>query len=373
MNEKRKQRGKDKKSVVFPVADTIAPVPFGYAADLNEIVSRIASTRLRTVLAANNEMVLLYYDIGTTILQKQNSAGWGAKVIDRLSADIVKQFPDMKGFSPRNLKYMRAFASAWPDRAVVQEVLAQISWYHNIALMEKLDNNDERIWYAKATRQNGWSHNILSIQIETRAFQRRGKSTNNFNVTLPSPQSDMAQQIFKDPYLFDFLGTAETRREKELEAGLVNHIQKFLLELGSGFAFVGNQVHLELGGNDFYLDLLFYHLRLRAYVVIELKAGTLDPGDVSQLNMYMNVVDDVLKHENDNKTIGLLLVKKKNKVIAEYCLRGYKNPIGIAEWEKEICDSLPREFKHSLPSIMEIEKELSNATLVNLKKSKKSA
>ncbi len=360
MSEKRKQRGKEKESVVFPVADKTAALPSSYKADLKEIIARISSTRLKTVFAANHEMVLLYYDIGKTILQKQVKQGWGAKVIDRLSSDLQDHFPDMKGFSPRNLKYMRAFAQNWPDRIIVQEVLAQISWYHNLAILEKLNEKSERIWYAKAAREYGWSHNILKMQIETRAHARQGKTTTNFSATLPAPQSDMAQQIFKDPYLFDFLGTAETRREKELEDGLIRHIQKFLLELGSGFAFVGRQVHLELGGSDFYLDLLFYHLKLRCYVVIELKAGELDPGDVSQLNMYMNVVDDVLKYEADNKTIGLLLVKKKNKIIAEYCLRGYKNPIGIAEWEKTIRESLPMDLKSSLPSIEEIERELAD-------------
>jgi predicted nuclease of restriction endonuclease-like (RecB) superfamily len=359
MSEKRKQRGIEKEQVVFPIGDKNLHLPAYYKADLKLIIDRVRSSRLKIVLTANSEMVLLYHDIGAIILQRQKTSGWGAKIIDRLAADLKEQFPEMKGVSPRNLKYMRAFAQTWPKKAIVQEVLAQISWYHNIALLEKLDNNTSRLWYAKASREHGWSHNILGLQIQAHAHERHGKSTNNFGVALPNPESDMAQQIFKDPYLFDFLGTADIRREKELEDGLVLHVQKFLLELGAGFAFVGRQVHLELGGSDFYLDLLFYHLKLRCYVVIELKAGELDPGDVSQLNMYMNVVDDVLKHADDKKTIGLLLVKKKSKIIAEYCLRGYKNPIGIAAWEKAIQKGLPKNLKGSLPSIEEIEAEMS--------------
>ena len=359
MNEKRKHLGKEKDKVMFPVPDIHAAMPVNYLADLQNIKARISSTRLKTVLAANAEMILLYWDIGTVIVQKQKDEGWGARVIDRLSGDLKEAFPEMKGISPRSLKYMRAFAQAWPDKTIVQDVLAQITWYHNIALLEKVKDENIRIWYARAVKEYGWSHNILACQIDLNAHARQGKLTSNFIQTMPPVDSDMAHQIFKDPYIFDFLGTADIRREKELEDNLVAHIQRFLLELGAGFAYVGRQVHLELGGSDFYLDLLFYHLKLRCYVVIELKAGELDPGDISQLNMYMNVVDDILKHESDKQTIGLLLVKKKNKVIAEYCLRGYKNPIGIAEWEKAITESIPENLKSSLPSIEEIETELS--------------
>lgn len=358
LQSERITMGKLKKDVLFPLAASKRTMPDGYLVDLQEIKEKIRLTRLRTVLYANADMIMLYWDIGSAILLKQEKQGWGSRVIDRLSSDISEAFPDMKGFSPRNLKYMRAFAAAWPDKQIVQETLAQLTWYQNLALLEKLKNRDIRLWYAHKTRVYGWSHNILSMQIDLKLFEREGKLVNNFKQSLPPAQSDMAHQIFKDPYVFDFLGTADLRREKELEQGLVDHVQKFLLELGAGFAFVGRQVHLELGNSDFYLDLLFYHLKLRCFVVIELKAGDLDPGHISQLNMYMNVVDDVLRHENDNHTIGLLLVKKRNKIIAEYCLKGYSKPIGIAEWESQLKESLPENIKSSLPSIEEIEKEL---------------
>jgi predicted nuclease of restriction endonuclease-like (RecB) superfamily len=355
---KRIGRGNKREKVLFPVPDFQISLPEKYAELLHDLKLKIQATRLRAVLSANTELVLMYWDIGQVILGKQETEGWGARVIDRLSYDLREAFPDMKGFSPRNLKYMRAFASAWPDKQIVQELLAQLSWYQNLALLEKLKDVDTRIWYAQQARQYGWSHNILKHQIALRLHERQGKLINNFSLTLPPSQSDMARQIFKDPYVFDFLGTAEPRREAELEQGLIDHVQKFLLELGAGFAFVGRQVHLELGDSDFYLDLLFYHLKLRCFVVTELKAGNLDPGHVSQLNMYMNVVDDVMRHPDDKSTIGLLLVKQKDKVVAEYCLRGYSKPIGIAEWETQITRSLPDDLKPSLPSIEEIEREL---------------
>ena len=240
----------------------------------------------------------------------------------------------------------------------MQRVIAQLPWRSNIALLDKLEIPQERLWYALKTMKHGWSQPVLVHQIELRLYERQGKIANNFSTALPPVDSDMAGQIFKDPYIFDFLGTADTRREAELEQGLIDHVQKFLLELGAGFAFVGRQFHMELGESDFYIDLLFYHLRLRCYVVVELKAGKLEPGHVSQLNMYLNVVDDVLRHPDDKPSIGLLLVKQKNKMIAEYSLRGYSKPMGIAQWKTKMA-SLPSELKTSLPAIKEIEAELS--------------
>lgn len=319
---------------------------------------RITGERIKAVLSANSAMVLMYWDIGQAILERQQKEGWGAKVIDRLSHDLKTAFPEMTGFSPRNLKYMRKFAESWPERAIVQEVLALITWYHNLALLEKADDASTRLWYAKKTMEHGWSRNILAIQIETRLHERQGKAINNFQAALPPPDSDMAAQIFKDPYVFDFLGTADPRREAELEQKLIDHIQKFLLELGQGFAFVGRQVPLEVGGSDFHLDLLFYHLQLRCYVVIELKAGRFEPGHVSQLNFYLNVVDDLLRHPDDKPSIGLLLVKDKNQMVVEYSLAGYSKPIGVAQWERQITQSLPENLKSSLPTIEEIEAEL---------------
>ena len=357
--EDRLSIGERKEGALFPVAPLARTMPQSYASFLSNLKKRIQQDRLRVVLASNAALVNLYWDIGQGILRKQKEEGWGAKVIDRLSADLAKAFPDMKGFSPRNLKYMRAFAEAWPNRAIVQEALAQITWYHNLALLDKLNDPVIRLWYARKTVENGWSRNVLAAQIELRLHERQGKIINNFEIALPPAESDMAKQVFKDPYIFDFLGTAEPRREAELEQKLIDHVQKFLLELGSGFAFVGRQVHLELGDTDFYMDLLFYHLKLRSYVVVELKTGALEPGHVSQLNMYLNVADDLLRHPDDKPTIGLLLVKKKNKLIAEYALRGYAKPIGISQWETQITRSLPKKLKSSLPTIEEIEAELS--------------
>ena len=282
----------------------------------------------------------------------------GAKVIDRLSHDLKSAFPDMGGFSPRNLKYMRKFAESWSDRSFVQRTVAQIPWRSNLALLDKLQDNKTRLWYAQKTIEYGWGKDMLAIQIDTRRHEREGKAINNFPVALPPTDSDMAQQVFKDPYVFDFLGTADLRREAELERKLVDHIQQFLLELGQGFAFVGRQVHLEVGDSDFYIDLLFYHLKLRCYVVVELKVTKFDPGYVSKLNMYLNIVDDLLKHPDDKPSIGLLLVKEKNQTIVEYSLAGFRKPIGVAQWQREITQSLPEELKSSLPTIEEIEAEL---------------
>jgi predicted nuclease of restriction endonuclease-like (RecB) superfamily len=279
-------------------------------------------------------------------------------VIDRLSHDLKTAFPDMTGLSPRNLKYMRKFAESWPDRKIVQEALAQITWYHNLALLEKCDDPEVRLWYAAKTVENGWSRNILVMQIESGLHAREGKAVNNFDLALPPSDSDMAAQVFKDPYLFDFLGTADPRREMEVEQALVDHIQKFLLELGAGFAFVGRQVLLEVGDRDFYIDLLFYHLKLRCFVVVELKAVPFDPAFVGQLNLYLSAVDDLMRHPDDKPTIGLLLCRGKNRIVAEYALRGFEKPIGVADWETRLTETLPDELKGSLPSIEEIEAEL---------------
>jgi len=355
----RKQRGRVDRSAMFPVAAAFGDMPADYAAWFADIKRRVHGERLRLVLASNSVMVLLYWDIGLRILHKQAEQGYGTKVIDRLSADLRQAFPDMKGFSPRNLKYMRAFATAWPDRELVQRTVAQLSWGQNIVLLEKLDHDQDRLWYAARTLDHGWSRDMLSLQIQGQAHLRHGKAQNNFPATLPPPESDMAVQVFKDPYLFDFLGTDAPRRGRQLEQGLMDHIQKFLLELGQGFAFVGRQVHLEIGDGDFYLDLLFYHLKLRCYVVIELKARKFEPGDGAQLGMYMTAVDRLLAHPDDKPTLGLLLVREKNRVLVEYALAGSTQPISVAEWETQLTRALPQELEGSLPTIEQIEAELS--------------
>ncbi len=356
--ESRLARGRARAEARFPVAPSQAALPKDYAAALSAIKSRIQQERLRVVLSANAAMVLLYWDIGQMILARQESAGWGAKVIDRLAADLREAFPDMKGFSPRNLKYMRAFAAAWPEREFVQQAAARIPWLHNCLLLDRVPERVGREWYIKATIEQGWSRNILAMQIRAQARERHGKALTNFAATLPPGDSDLAAQVFKDPYLFDFLGTADPRREREVEQALVDHIQRFLLELGTGFAFVGRQVPLEVGDQDFVLDLLFYHLKLRCYVVVELKAVPFDPAFVGQLNLYLSAADDLLRHPDDKPTIGLLLCNSKDRIVVEYALRDLAKPIGVAGWETRLVETLPEDLKGSLPTIEEIEAEL---------------
>jgi predicted nuclease of restriction endonuclease-like (RecB) superfamily len=357
--QRRVRNVKQKDGIVMPVPASQPDLPDGYENLLASLKKRIQQERIKTVISANSAMVMLYWDIGASILERQKTEGWGAKVIDRLSFDLKEAFPDMKGFSSRNLKYMRKFAESWRDRQLVQRTVALIPWRSNLALLDKLKDHKLRLCYAQKTIENGWSRDVLSFQIETQLHKRLGKATNNFELALPPADSDMASQIFKDPYIFDFLGTAEPRREAELEQKLIDHLEKFLLELGQGFAFVGRQVHMEVGDDDFYIDLLFYHLKLRCYVVVELKAGKFQAGHVSQLNMYMNIVDDLMRHPDDKPTIGLLLVKEKNRTLAKYALAGYTKPMGVAEWERQITESLPENLKSSLPTIEEIEAELS--------------
>jgi predicted nuclease of restriction endonuclease-like (RecB) superfamily len=252
---------------------------------------------------------------------------------------------------------MRKFAEAWADVEIVQRTVAQIPWRSNITLLDKLKDPELRLWYAQKTIEYGFGKDMLVFQIETQLHVRQGNAVTNFTNALPPIHSDLATQSFKDPYIFNFLGNASHIKERELEQKLIDHVQKFLLEMGQGFAFVGKQVHLELGGSDYYLDLLFYHIKLKSYVVVELKTGKLEPGHIGKLNMYLNVVNDVLCDANDNKTIGLLLVQEKDRVVAEYTLSGINNPIGISNWENEITKSFPENLKSSLPSIEEIEKE----------------
>jgi predicted nuclease of restriction endonuclease-like (RecB) superfamily len=303
-------------------------------------------------------MIQLYWNIGSDILRRQQLEGWGAKVIDRLSVDLKEEFPEMDGFSPRNLKYMRRFAETWPDASIVQQAVAQLQWRSIILLMTKLKDNTVRELYAQKALEFGWSSNVLWHMIDMRFVEREGKAVTNFPETIPPMESDMAVQIFKDPYIFDFVGTAEARRENEVERALVDHIEKFLMELGHGFAFVGRQMCLEVGGDEFFIDLLFYHLKLRCFIVVELKARDFEPGDVSQLSFYQNVVNDVLRHPDDKPTIGLLLVKEKNRTVVEYSLSGYTNPIGVADWQNEIASVISDDVMSSLPTVDEIEREI---------------
>jgi predicted nuclease of restriction endonuclease-like (RecB) superfamily len=334
----------------------LAPVPDGYADWLAGLKTRIHTAQQRATLAVNRELVLLYWQIGRDILARQAAQGWGAKVIERLAQDLRTAFPDMKGFSPRNLKYMRAFAEAWPDGEFVQQAAAQLPWGHNLVLLDRLNSPEEWRWYAAKAIEHNWSRNVLVMQIETRLRERSGTAVTNFSASLPKPQSDLARESLKDPYRFDFLGLTDEAQEREVEKALVKHVTEFLLELGAGFAFVGRQVLLDVGGDEFFIDLLFYHLKLRCYVVIELKGGKFKPEHLGQLGFYLTAVDAQIKHPQDGPTIGLLLCKSKNKVVAEYALRDNTQPIGVAEYK--LLESLPAELQTSLPSIEQIEREL---------------
>lgn len=328
----------------------------GYEAFLKELKQRIRAAQVRAALAVNSELVRLYWQIGRDILAQQQQHGWGAKVIERLSVDLYTSFPDMKGFSPRNLKYMRAFAEAWPDEAIVQAPLAQLTWYHNIALLEKVGTSEERLWYAQQSIENGWSRNVLVHHIESKLYARQGKAVTNFAQTLPAPQSDLAQQLLKDPYNFDFLTLGSEVEERDLEKGLLEHIRKFLLELGAGFAFLGSQYHLEFDDEDYYLDLLFYHVKLRCYVIIELKTGKFQPEYAGKMNFYLAVVDDLLRHPDDAPGIGLILCRTKKQLTVEYALRNTATPIGVSEYQ--LVASLPETLKGSLPTVEQFEAEL---------------
>jgi len=334
----------------------LTPMTTEYAAWLTELKARIQSAQQRAALAVNRELVLLYWQIGRDILERQGREGWGARVIDRLSRDLRGAFPEMKGFSPRNLKYMKAFAEAWPNPSIVQQAAAQLPWFHLCTLIDKLKTAEERDWYLARAIEHGWSRNVLVVQIETRLRERSGQALTNFEERLPATFSDLARESLKDPYRLDFLGIGSEALERDIEEAIVHHITRFLLELGAGFAFVGRQVHLEVGGEDFFIDLLFYHLKLRCYLVVELKAGPFKPEHTGQLGFYLSAWDALGKAPADGPTIGLLLCKSKNRVVVEYALRDSSKPIGVAEYE--LTGALPEDLQTSLPSIEAIEQAM---------------
>lgn len=357
-----------------------ATPPMDYANLLTDIKQRIRQAQTRAMLSVNAELIRLYWELGRMLDARQHVEGWGAAVIPRLARDIRNDLPEIKGFSERNIKRMLAFYREYAGAEFVPRAVAQIEleqkvpqavalfsgdtllalpWGHHLLLMEKVKVAETRDWYMRATLTNGWSRSVLQMQIESAAHTRHGKATSNFALRLPEPQSDLAQQALKDPYLFDFLTLAEPFRERELETGLIAHLEKFLLELGQGFAFVGRQYHVDIGEQDFYIDLLFYHLRLRCFIVIELKRGAFKPEYAGKMNFYCSVVDDVLKHASDTPTIGLILCQTQNAVIAEYALRGVDKPIGVSTFE--LTRALPAELESSLPSIEAIERELGDA------------
>ncbi len=353
-----------------------------FAALVADIKGRIQSGQTRAVLAVNAELVLLYWDIGRIISERQKREGWGAAVVPRLALELKNELPEIKGFSERNIDRMIAFHRAYPvpvefspppvaklPVAIRPHVLARlpdsllwwVPWAHHVVLMEKIKDLTARRWYMEQTLSNGWSRNILALQIDTRAYARRGRAASNFAAALPEPQSDLVQQTLKDPYIFDFLTLTEPFRERELETVLVRHLEKFLLELGQGFAFVGRQYRLDVGGEDFYIDLLFYHLQLRAFVVIDLKKGKFKPEYAGKLNFYCNVVNDRLKHASDAPTIGLILCQTRDRLLAEYSFAGIDQPIGISTYE--LTQALPARLRSALPTVEQIEVELSRKPL----------
>jgi predicted nuclease of restriction endonuclease-like (RecB) superfamily len=372
----------------------------GYAGLLAAIKERVAKAQVRAHAAVCRELNLLYWQIGRDIVERQKREGWGRAVIEKLATDIQAAFPGLEGFSANNVWRMRAFYMAYASELPIlaqpvqelefgqkSQILAQpaqeisaeshspilsqpateippveilsIPWSHNLILIQKIKDPSIRLWYAARALENGWSRSILTGQIESAAHKRHGKAVTNFKHTLPDPQSDLAQQIVKDPYHFGFLTLGLQARERDLELGLMEHLSKFLVELGTGFAFVGRQVHLDLGGDDFYLDLLFYHLKLRCFVVIDLKRGAFKPEHASKMNFYLNVVDDRMRHPDDQPSIGLILCQDKKRLVAEYALRGMTKAIGVSEYQ--LTRKLPKQLKGNLPTIEEIEKELGKA------------
>lgn len=341
-----------------PHRPTAALLPQSYAPLLADLKVRVRAAQLKAGLSVNRELILLYWEIGSRILRSQRAEGWGARVVARLADDLRAEFPDMRGFSRSNLLYMRAFAEAWPDIQIVQSVSGQLPWWHNVLLLTMLKDGALREWYASKAIQHGWSGPILQTQIETRLHEREGKAITNFSRTLPPDQSELAQQLLKDPYTFDFLTIAGDAKERELEQGMMDHVQKFLLELGLGFAFLGRQVRFEVDGDEFRIDLLFYHVKLRCYVVVDLKARPFQPEFAGKLNFYLSAVDAQMRHPDDAPTIGLLLTQGKNRLVVEYALRNIATPMGVAEWTSKPLEDLPRKIRESLPSVAQLEERL---------------
>ena len=334
-----------------------------YSKFIKSLKAKIRSAQIKAAVVVNSELVKLYWEIGKEIVEKQEQEGWGSKALEKVAKDLQNEFPGIEGFSRSNIFRMKAFFIAYEKVAQAVRQLESlpifdIPWGHNILLVQKLKNNDERLWYASKTIEHGWSRSMLTIWIENDLYRREGKAITNFKVALPAPQSDLAEQTIKDPYIFNFLTLHKDHLENELEAGLVKHIQKFLIELGQGFSFVGQQYLVKAGEKNLYIDLLFYHLKLRCYIVVELKAGEFDSRDAGQMSAYLSAVDDQLKHTDDKPTIGIILCKTKDNVFVEYVLRNFNRPIGVAEFEVKVVEKLPKELKSSLPTVEEIEAEL---------------
>ncbi|MEZ4772560.1 MAG: PDDEXK nuclease domain-containing protein [Bacteroidia bacterium] len=323
---------------------------------LDDIKKRIHQAQSKALYAISAEMILMYYDIGNMIIQRQKSEGWGKGVISKIANDLKNELSEVKGFSNRNLGYMVQFAREYSNVSILQQPVAKLPWGHTIALMQRVKDSEKRNWYACKALESNWGRDTLVQMIKTNLAERQGDAAHNFAITLPAPQSELAKETLKNPYIFDFMTLSDTFSERELETELIKHIEKFLLELGTGFAFVGRQYPLAIGDKDFYLDLLFYHLKLRCFVVIDLKKGDFKPEYAGKMNFYCSAVDDLLRHPSDNSTIGLILCQNNNKIFAEYALKDINKPIGISEYE--LTRILPAAIQSSLPSIEELEKEL---------------
>ena len=347
-----------------------------YTQTLADIKNRIQEAQIKAAISAGKELTVLYWTIGKMITEKQEKNGWGAKFVEQLSNDLQNAFPGIAGFSRSNIFRMKAFFTSYCKNptavGLIEEMpIFRIPWGHNAVLLEKLKDDKERFWYAQKAIENGWSRSMLESWIESDLYSRQGKAITNFDVKLPKPHSDMAHQSLKDPYVFDFLTLHTEHTEKDMEQGLIDHIQKFLLELGQGFAFIGRQVHLHIGNKDYYIDLLFYHLKLRCFVIVELKAREFDVRDTGQIGFYLSAVDNVMRHAGDKPTIGLILCKGKDTVTVEYALQASSKPIGVASYQAKIVESLPKDLKGSLPTVKEIEAELEKQKLLAEKKSKR--
>jgi predicted nuclease of restriction endonuclease-like (RecB) superfamily len=345
-----------------------------YKVWLSRLKQKVRSAQLKAAVKVNSEMLLFYWDLGSDIVEKQAKVKWGDRFLDRLSRDLMSEFPAMKGFSKRNLELIRQWYVFYNrDKTITKQAVSQlgsqtveqgipvriteIPWGHNIAIISKCKSSKEALFYVNNTIEYGWSRNVLVHQIESNLFEREGKSLTNFAVTLPKPQSDLAQQTLKNPYVFDFISMHQEYSERDLETALITHVTHFLLELGAGFSFVGKQVPIQVGSKDFFIDLLFYHARLHSYVVVELKTGDFEPANAGQLNFYIKAVDRQMRRDGDNPTIGLLLCKNRDKIVAEYALSDINKPIGVSEYK--LTHKLPKGLKSGLPTIEEIEKEFS--------------
>ncbi|HLJ31406.1 MAG TPA: PDDEXK nuclease domain-containing protein [Candidatus Babeliales bacterium] len=353
-----------KRKVLTPRKNSSPSVPTQeYIQTLVDLKQYVQEAQIKATFSANKELMCLYWSIGKIINEKQTLSGWGTKLIEQLAEDLQNTFPGIGGFSRANIFRIKAFFASY--EIVAQAVrqfeslpIAMIPWGHNVVLIQKLKDIKQRLWYAQKAIEYGWSRSMLETWIKSDLYNREGKAITNFKHTLPQPESDMAHYSLKDPYIFDFLTLHEQHLEKDVEQGLIDHIQKFLLELGEGFSFYGRQYHLEIGDKDYYIDLLFYHVKLRCFIVIELKAREFEPKDAGQINFYLSAIDDLLRNPGDNPTIGLILCKSKNNFTAEYALRDIKKPIGVAGYETILVESLPKNLKGSLPTIKEIEAEL---------------